>query len=50
MLKDIVKKVITDYNKVIQLVNNYSISELSNIYGHTKEFMRLKKSYKIWSS
>ena len=43
MLKDIVKKVITDYNKVIQLVNNFSISESSNIYGHTKEFMKLKK-------
>lgn len=43
MLKDIVKKVITDYNEIIQLVNNFFISESSNIYGHTKEFMKLKK-------
>lgn len=43
MLKDIVKKIITDYNEIIQLVNNFSISESSNIYGHTKEFMKLKK-------
>ena len=46
MLKSIAKRIEHNYNKIIQLVNNFTISESDYIYGHVKEFIRLSKKLK----
>ena len=42
MLKELVNNIKKSYNCVIQYVN-FEISELSNLYGHSNNFMKLKK-------
>lgn len=46
MLKDIEKVKNIEYNLNILKVNNFLISESGNIYGHVKEFNKLKKDIK----
>ena len=36
----------TNYNKSIQAVNNYIVSEKDYLYGHDKRFIRLRKDIK----
>ena len=46
MIKDIEKVKNIEYNLNILKVNNFLISESGNIYGHVKEFNKLKKDIK----
>lgn len=46
ILKKLVQKIINDYNKVIQYVNLYDVTESDNLYGHVRKFMILPKNIK----
>lgn len=46
MQKDIENKQLYNYNKSIQYVNDFCVSEKDYTYGHIKEFIRLRKEIK----